>query len=148
MPSLANGHLGLTVFGNAIYMNGVYNGRGGQSRRARLPNWLNISAELYSENQEIPSLPTDTAYQMLLRDGCFQWQKYFHDGLQTINMTQRIYAHRYFDRAVIYELFIIRNHTEGTHLYYALVSTSCIMLHILIYRYTGSAIVAKGWWKY
>lgn len=42
MPVLANGHIGLTVFSDSIYMNGLYNGRKGLSHRARIPNYSNI----------------------------------------------------------------------------------------------------------
>lgn len=30
MPTLGNGHLGTTVFSDAIYLNGLYNGAGGE----------------------------------------------------------------------------------------------------------------------
>jgi hypothetical protein len=38
MPYLGNGHLASTVFDDAIYVNGVYNGERGVSHRARVPN--------------------------------------------------------------------------------------------------------------
>ncbi|XP_026465259.1 protein-glucosylgalactosylhydroxylysine glucosidase-like [Ctenocephalides felis] len=36
LPTVANGHLGYTLTSDAIYMNGLYNGEGGRSHRARI----------------------------------------------------------------------------------------------------------------
>uniref|UniRef100_A0A1A9V831 Protein-glucosylgalactosylhydroxylysine glucosidase n=1 Tax=Glossina austeni TaxID=7395 RepID=A0A1A9V831_GLOAU len=117
MPSLANGHLGFTVFGDAIYFNGVYNGEAGNSRRARLPNNLNLTIEVFSEHLRAYrqyQLPP-TQYVMNLKDGYFQWQQNLTVSLgDTVQITQRIYAHRYFNRALIYELSINRTSNQET----------------------------------
>lgn len=42
MAYVGNGHLASTVFDNAIYVNGMYNGARGVSHRARLPNMHNF----------------------------------------------------------------------------------------------------------
>lgn len=116
MPSLANGHLGFTVFGDAIYFNGVYNGEAGNSRRARLPNNLNLTIEIFSEHLRAYrqyQLPP-TQYVMNLRDGYFQWQQNLSVSLgDTVQIIQRIYAHRYFNRALIYDLSISRTSNQG-----------------------------------
>uniref|UniRef100_A0A182NT82 Protein-glucosylgalactosylhydroxylysine glucosidase n=1 Tax=Anopheles dirus TaxID=7168 RepID=A0A182NT82_9DIPT len=42
LPTLANGHLGFTVFEDAVYMAGLYSGAGGLSHRARVPNVASV----------------------------------------------------------------------------------------------------------
>ncbi|XP_017476071.1 PREDICTED: acid trehalase-like protein 1 [Rhagoletis zephyria] len=105
MPTLGNGHLGYAVLGDAIFVNGVYNGEGGNSRRARIPNWLNLSvATLKYEEWELAIIPD--SYEVQLRDGYFRWQfAYEANGLQ-LQLEQRTYPHRYYNRALIYELFV------------------------------------------
>ncbi|XP_067623931.1 protein-glucosylgalactosylhydroxylysine glucosidase [Eurosta solidaginis] len=105
MPILGNGHLGYTVFGDAIYMNGIYNGEAGNSRRARIPNWLNLSvSRLQYEEWELNIIP-DT-YELNLKDGYFRWLfAYEANGLH-VQLEQRTYPHRYYNRALIYELFV------------------------------------------
>ncbi|EDW12443.2 protein-glucosylgalactosylhydroxylysine glucosidase [Drosophila mojavensis] len=108
MPSLSNGHLGYTVFGNAIFMNGVYNGAGGNSRRARIPNWINITAELCDPaGCQVNNEYTDISYEMDLRGGYFKYRKsYASLGL---TLEQRTYPHRYYNRALVYELLAYRH---------------------------------------
>ena len=43
MPYVGNGHLASTIFDNKVYVNGLYNGKGGKSHRARLPNIHNFT---------------------------------------------------------------------------------------------------------
>jgi hypothetical protein len=43
MPYVGNGHLASTIFDNKVYVNGLYNGKGGESHRARLPNIHNFT---------------------------------------------------------------------------------------------------------
>ncbi|XP_052864012.1 protein-glucosylgalactosylhydroxylysine glucosidase-like [Anopheles cruzii] len=45
LPTLANGHLGFTVYEDAVYMAGLYNGAGGLSHRARIPNVANVRVD-------------------------------------------------------------------------------------------------------
>ncbi|XP_073821051.1 protein-glucosylgalactosylhydroxylysine glucosidase [Musca autumnalis] len=113
MPSLSNGHLGFTVFGDAIFVNGVYNGFKGNSRRARLPNWLNISANIFGlDNKIINTVHINNTYVMHLWDGYFQWSKQL--PYQGILLQQRVYAHRFYNRALIYELNIKRLEAKDT----------------------------------
>ncbi|XP_030384091.1 protein-glucosylgalactosylhydroxylysine glucosidase isoform X2 [Scaptodrosophila lebanonensis] len=105
MPSLSNGHLGYTVFGDAIFMNGIYNGASGRSKRARIPNWLNISAEICDKfgcltDDDVAG--SEVSYEMDLRNGYFRYRKeYTKLGL---TLEQRSYPHRYYNRALVYEL--------------------------------------------
>ncbi|XP_062121281.1 protein-glucosylgalactosylhydroxylysine glucosidase isoform X2 [Drosophila sulfurigaster albostrigata] len=108
MPSLSNGHLGYTVFGDAIFMNGVYNGATGKSKRARIPNWININAEICDRFG--CEQPTGISYEMNLRDGYFHYTKnYASIG---ITLEQRTYPHRYYNRALIYEVLATRHATS------------------------------------
>lgn len=43
MPYVGNGHLASTIFNNAVFLNGLYNGQAGESHRARVPNIHNFS---------------------------------------------------------------------------------------------------------
>ncbi|XP_023031458.1 protein-glucosylgalactosylhydroxylysine glucosidase [Drosophila willistoni] len=116
MPTLGNGHLGYTVFGDAIFMNGVYNGAGGNSKRARIPNWLNISAVVCdrfgcaTDDDEL-STTNDTLYEMDLRDGYFRYRKDYKK--LGITLEQRSYPHKYFNRALVYEVVASRHATTA-----------------------------------
>ncbi|KAH8403172.1 hypothetical protein KR222_006277, partial [Zaprionus bogoriensis] len=113
MPSLSNGHLGYTVFGDAIFMNGVYNGPAGNSKRARIPNWINISVELCDRFGCLASNASDDiSYEMNLRDGYFRYRtSYASIG---ITLEQRTYPHRYYNRALVYEVLAIRHPFRAT----------------------------------
>lgn len=112
MPSLSNGYMGFTVFGDAIFVNGVYNGYKGNSRRARLPDWLNISASIFNvSNDTMDPIHTNISYVMNLSGGYFEWSKQQKEGGITIR--QRIYAHRFYNRALIYELSVERETDQG-----------------------------------
>ncbi|EDV99375.1 GH13818 [Drosophila grimshawi] len=107
MPSLSNGHLGYTIFGDAIFMNGVYNGAAGNSKRARIPNWINTSAELCDRFGCMTS--NDISYEMDLRDGYFRYRTNY--ASKGITLEQRTYPHRYYNRALVYELLAFRHTT-------------------------------------
>ena len=108
MPSLANGNLGFTIYGDSIYMNGIYNGEAGNSRRARIPNWLNVTvANLTNSNdQEILQNLQADSNEMNLKHGFFQSRQYFNN--RSIAVSQKYYAHRYFNRALVYEFRLSR----------------------------------------
>lgn len=114
MPSLANGHLGYTVFGDAIFMNGVYNGAGGNSKRARIPNWLNISVELCDHFGCLGSnAASNISYEMDLQEGYFRYRtRYAAIG---VTLEQRTYPHRYYTRALVYEVQAIRDYGTRTN---------------------------------
>lgn len=111
MPTLGNGHVGYTIFGDAIFMNGVYNGAGGNSKRARIPNWINISTEACDRfgcatNSDVVN---GTSYEMNLRDGYFRVVTTYR-GLG-ISVEQRTYPHKYYNRALVYE--VVANRLAG-----------------------------------
>lgn len=48
MPEIGNGHVATVVQSNAIYMNGLYNGEGTTSHRARIPSTAAVIATIVS----------------------------------------------------------------------------------------------------
>lgn len=109
MPTLGNGHLGFTVYGDGIFMNGLYNGYAGDSRRARIPNWLNISIN----SDTFSGYDVQQSYELKLEDGFFrsvQKVAAIHGGL---SLEQRSYAHRFYTRALVYELIVQRADANG-----------------------------------
>ena len=43
LPTVGNGYLATVVYSDTIYVNGIYNGRGGNSHRARIPSTAAIT---------------------------------------------------------------------------------------------------------
>jgi trehalose/maltose hydrolase-like predicted phosphorylase len=101
MPTLANGHVGFVIYGNSILMNGLYNGVRGESHRARIPNYANVMPNVECDGNCI--------YQLNMRKGYFQ---------NTINgsnfkVIQQLYAHRYYNRAIINSFTLERTKQGG-----------------------------------
>lgn len=99
MPSIGNGHLAATIFGDTIYMNGLYNGRTGRSHRARIPNWANIrlNSTLSPHHNSLPVYSLDT------KEGVFKVKV---DGARSV-VTQRVYAHRYYTRSIVNQIKVV-----------------------------------------
>ena len=56
LPYVGNGHLATTIFGDSVFMNGLYNGKEDKSHRAHIPNLhnfniLNTKSELFNYKQ-------------------------------------------------------------------------------------------------
>lgn len=103
LPTLGNGHLGFTAFSQNVYMNGVYNGKEGDSSRARIPNWANIRVDYCLTR------PDDCEWNLNVRDGIFCEtikSKEFH-------LEHLIFAHRVFNRAIINQISVTRLNNEG-----------------------------------
>lgn len=101
---MANGHIGFTVFSDAIYMNGLYNGRGGLSHRARIPNYnkilMGVCASEAESHQENPC-----RYKLNVRSGVFSVE---YEEIAKFRAVQYVYPHRYHNRAIINQFFIQR----------------------------------------
>ncbi|XP_041984111.1 protein-glucosylgalactosylhydroxylysine glucosidase-like isoform X1 [Aricia agestis] len=97
MPSIGNGHVATNIFSDTVYMNGLYNGRKGESRRARIPAWANVRL-----NSTLTHLPFKPVYSLDTKQGVF---KVTVDRDRSV-VTQRIYAHRYYTRAIINQIQI------------------------------------------
>lgn len=99
IPTLGNGHIAFVIFGDAILMNGLYNGERGESHRARIPNYANIiSSTMNCEN-------FSCFYRLNLRKGFMNW--FALDG-NRVSFAQDIYPHRFYNRAIINKVFISR----------------------------------------
>ncbi|KAG5674373.1 hypothetical protein PVAND_004347 [Polypedilum vanderplanki] len=95
MPTLSNGHVGFTIFSDSVYMNALYNGRGGLSHRARIPNFSNIQFADCSQCR----------YTMNMQYGYFMTEMNIENEFIA---THLVYAHRYYNRAIINQYFIQR----------------------------------------
>lgn len=120
MPVLANGHIAFVPNGDSIYMNGVYNGFMGETHRARIPNFAQIRFEpggrdrtnipQHDQNQQQKDEENATqlyTHTLDIRQAVFRSQTDFANGQFTIRHT--VYAHRYFDRAIVNQITISRN---------------------------------------
>ncbi|EAT35267.1 AAEL012555-PA [Aedes aegypti] len=100
LPTLANGHLGFTVFGDAIYMNGLYNGHRGLSHRARIANIANIRLSFSGGNQP-PPIPS-----MDFESGTFRVD--YRGPNNSFRVVQLIYPHQLYNRAIVNQFTIER----------------------------------------
>lgn len=120
-PVMANGHVGFIPYGDTIYMNGLYNGYGGRSHRARIPNYANIQFETCSRSASMVSDLNKLSYEpqcmftLDIFNGIFRTQANFDNGHFTVKQIQ--YAHRYFDRAIVNRIEVqriqIQNYSNG-----------------------------------
>lgn len=112
MPTLSNGHIGFTTFGDTVHMNGLYNGQYGLSHRARIPNWSNIQIQIDSTDEQIK-----TVYRLNAKNGILTVT------MDTNNLdyriVHRVYAHRYYVRAIINEIQIERLTYKGNSYYFS-----------------------------
>lgn len=105
MCSVGNGHLATDVFSDTVYMNGLYNGEKGESHRARVPSWCNIrlNSTLIDERTLKPSYTLDTSSGVFLVHVDREWSI----------VDQRIYAHRYYTRAIINQIMVTAKRKAG-----------------------------------
>lgn len=127
-PVLANGRIGYVPYGDSIYMNALYNGRGGSSHRARIPNFANI----HFEHCGSPTLTLDPnklacSYSLDVHQGVFRTNVKFHNGDFSVEQTQ--YAHRYFDSVIVNSLQLKRNAADATGKYESYYATDKILLY-------------------
>lgn len=101
VPTLSNGHVGFVIFGDLLFMNGLYNGRNGQSHRAKIPNFSNIDLSLNCAEK-------NCAYHLHLKHGFFE--KIVYSG-RSFKLTQELYAHRYYNRLIVNRF--VMNRLEG-----------------------------------
>lgn len=105
IPTLSNGHIGFVAYNDAVHINGVYNGRTGESHRARIPNYGRVQFEMCG-----PFTQGDSCtYSLDIRQGVFRTTSVY-DGYSVELVT---YAHRYYDKAIVNHVTIQR-HVPGT----------------------------------
>ncbi|XP_055640447.1 protein-glucosylgalactosylhydroxylysine glucosidase-like [Toxorhynchites rutilus septentrionalis] len=106
LPTLANGHLGFTVFEDAIYMNGLYNGHRGLSHRAKIANVANLRLAVTDDGDAV--------------GGNREWMDFekgtFHVDYRAPNhsyrVVQLIYPHQFYNRAIVNQFTIERLASE------------------------------------
>ncbi|XP_058447939.1 protein-glucosylgalactosylhydroxylysine glucosidase-like [Malaya genurostris] len=122
-PTLANGHLAFVVYGDAVHMNGVYNGLGGVSHRARIPNYANI--QLVNCAATVVNV-TGCNYQLDMKNNMFR--TVYDDPLGYFRVVHDVYPHRFFDKAIVNKIRIQRLSSQN-------------LISVQIQRYPGSASV-------
>lgn len=103
-PVLANGHLGFTVFDTSIYMNGLYNGKMGESHRARIENHANMQAECCDRTPNV-----NCTYRFHIKRGFF---KVFYSG-DDYHLAHTVFPHRYYTRTIVNKFTLERHNMAG-----------------------------------
>lgn len=109
MPSIGNGHVATNIFSDTVYLNGLYNGEKGESRRARIPAWANIRL-----NSTLSHHTYAPVYSLDTRQGIFEVKV---DRERSI-VKQRIYAHRFYTRAIINQIEISAKQHVGKIIFF------------------------------
>ncbi|ELT98821.1 hypothetical protein CAPTEDRAFT_226938 [Capitella teleta] len=89
-PSIANGHLGTVIGSGIVHVNGIYNGNGSQSKRARIPTAFSV---------EIPGGKL-IEVSLDLANGIFS--EYFSISGGSVHL--RTYAHRNISTLIVREV--------------------------------------------
>lgn len=105
VPTLSNGHIGFVAYSSAIHINGVYNGRTGESHRARIPNYGRVQFEMCG----VFTQGDLCTYALDIRQGVFRTTSTY-EGYSVELVT---YAHRYYDKTIVNHVTITR-HVLGT----------------------------------
>ncbi|XP_071807639.1 protein-glucosylgalactosylhydroxylysine glucosidase-like [Asterias amurensis] len=97
LPTVGNGYLATVVYSDTIYVNGIYNGRGGNSHRARIPSTaaITVSSKTAIKKQ---------SYSLSVTNGTF----YHRIDTGVALVEQRLYAHQTFPYILINEIAIQR----------------------------------------
>ncbi|XP_033113241.1 protein-glucosylgalactosylhydroxylysine glucosidase-like isoform X2 [Anneissia japonica] len=100
-PSIGNGYLATVVYSNTIFVNGLYNGKGTNSHRARVPSTAAITASLQESASHL--------YTLNVRKGIF-----VHEiTTDNIEITHSIYAHQVLNRLLVNQITINRKSSKS-----------------------------------
>ncbi|XP_058826517.1 protein-glucosylgalactosylhydroxylysine glucosidase-like [Topomyia yanbarensis] len=108
VPTLANGNLGFVAHSDSVFLNGVYNGRGLQSHRARIPNYARLQLV---QCANIETNPPYCTYQLDLKFGRFR--TVYDDPNRQLRLIHEVYPHRFYDHAIVNRFRIQRLNGEG-----------------------------------
>lgn len=100
-PVLANGHIGFTVFDTSVYMNGLYNGQGSKTHRARIENHANLQTEVCNTRRK---MGTKCRYRFNIRTGIFE---VVYDTPE-YKLKHEVFPHRYYTRTIVNRFMIER----------------------------------------
>lgn len=93
-PVLANGNIGFTVFDTSVYMNGLYNGKGPKTHRARIENHANFQTEICNVRRK---MATKCRYRFNIRTGIFE---VIFDSPE-YKMKHEVFPHRFYTRTIV-----------------------------------------------
>jgi protein-glucosylgalactosylhydroxylysine glucosidase len=108
MPAVGNGHIATNVFSDTVHINGLYNGRAGESRRARIPSYANIRL-----NTTLTHHPFKPVYTLDTKEAVFKVRV---DRDRSV-VTQRIYAHRFYTRTIVNQIQVVAKTHAGKFAY-------------------------------
>lgn len=115
IPALANGNLGMLVYGDSILINGIYNGAYGESHRARVPNYANIQFEHCGANA---NSMTACTYSLDMKQAVFRATAPYN--VNTFALEQEIYVHRYYTHTIVNRIRVTRPVPSTTAGYFTL----------------------------
>lgn len=92
-PTLANGNLGFVAYGDSVHMNGVFNGVGPLSHRARIPNFANVQLQACADSFLVT---TGCTYQLDMQKGMFR--TIYNDPAGEYYVIHDVYPSRYLHR--------------------------------------------------
>lgn len=107
-PTLANGNIAFVVYGDAVHMNGVYNGQHGLSHRARIPNYANLQMPYCASSI---AEPTGCSYQLDMKNNMFR--TVYEDPNGSFRIVHDVYPNRYFDKAIVNKVRIQRLNSQS-----------------------------------
>ncbi|XP_067933993.1 protein-glucosylgalactosylhydroxylysine glucosidase-like isoform X2 [Watersipora subatra] len=108
MPSVGNGHIATSIYSDTVYMDGVYNGRLSKSHRARIPAEINLRTTFRNED-------TRQVYRQYRLDmGHGYWEE--NATVEECRVTLRVYAHQFYTRLLVTEIFAERQGTATGNL--------------------------------
>ncbi|CAH1773057.1 unnamed protein product [Owenia fusiformis] len=97
MPVVGNGHMAMSVYNDSIFLDGVYNGRGEFSRRARIPAEAALRVNFSSSVTNI-----QRRFRFNLDTGVFEE----NITLPHCDIVHRTYCHKYYTRVFIQEIIM------------------------------------------
>ncbi|XP_052787604.1 protein-glucosylgalactosylhydroxylysine glucosidase-like [Mya arenaria] len=104
-PSISNGHVGTVVHSDSVYMNGLYNGNGTTSTRARIPAFTSLDVINFAPDENV-----STTYCLHMNSGIYE-EIYRGDHWR---VTVTMYAHRVFNRLLVTELTVATDGQQRT----------------------------------
>ncbi|CAD5114394.1 DgyrCDS3529 [Dimorphilus gyrociliatus] len=106
MPTLGNGHLGATVYSDAVYLNGLFNGAGDKSHRAKIPALTMSRAKLREDNEKT----AQRKFNFDSRTGVFT-EKIECDFA---NIEHKIYVHAKYIRLLVSTIKMTKRQITGS----------------------------------
>ncbi|XP_039444397.1 protein-glucosylgalactosylhydroxylysine glucosidase-like [Culex pipiens pallens] len=102
-PTLANGNLGFVAYGDSVHMNGVFNGVGPLSHRARIPNFANVQLQACADSFLVT---TGCTYQLDMQKGMFR--TIYNDPAGEYYVIHDVYPSRYLHKTIVNRVRIQR----------------------------------------